>query len=79
PRTPASASPSPWLRVASARVYAIVRSRDVQRFEAAMGFLDAIYRLLPGLVAAIKHMKILFGLKTLKTRLLLEYENAESL
>ncbi|XP_008291820.1 flocculation protein FLO11 [Stegastes partitus] len=73
---PLSLEDSWRLRVASARVYAIVRSRDVQRFEAAMGFLDAIYRLLPGLVAAIKHMKILFGLKTLVVMWMLKQRRA---
>uniref|UniRef100_A0A3P8S996 TERF1-interacting nuclear factor 2 N-terminal domain-containing protein n=1 Tax=Amphiprion percula TaxID=161767 RepID=A0A3P8S996_AMPPE len=53
------------LRVASARVYSIVKSRDVQHFETALRFLEATFRLLPRLVAAIKHMKIMFGLKTM--------------
>ncbi|XP_077938272.1 uncharacterized protein LOC144383669 isoform X2 [Gasterosteus aculeatus] len=56
----------PWrLRVAAARVFSIVKNRDVGRFERAVGFLEATHRLLPGLVASIKHMKITFGLKTL--------------
>ncbi|XP_054475956.1 uncharacterized protein LOC129108257 [Anoplopoma fimbria] len=53
------------LRVTSARVYSIVRNRDMEHFERVMGFLDATYRLLPRLVAPIKHMKIMFGLKTM--------------
>ncbi|XP_068460080.1 uncharacterized protein [Clinocottus analis] len=53
------------LRVASAEVCSIVKNRDVERFERAMGFLDATFRLLPRLVAPIKHMKIMFGLKTM--------------
>uniref|UniRef100_G3N5L5 TERF1-interacting nuclear factor 2 N-terminal domain-containing protein n=1 Tax=Gasterosteus aculeatus TaxID=69293 RepID=G3N5L5_GASAC len=59
----------PWrLRVAAARVFSIVKNRDVGRFERAVGFLEATHRLLPGLVASIKHMKITFGLKTLSQR-----------
>uniref|UniRef100_A0A3Q1IZQ8 TERF1-interacting nuclear factor 2 N-terminal domain-containing protein n=1 Tax=Anabas testudineus TaxID=64144 RepID=A0A3Q1IZQ8_ANATE len=53
------------LRVTSAQVYSIVKNRDVENFERVMGFLEATYRLLPGLVAPIKHMKIMFGLKTM--------------
>lgn len=53
------------LRVVSAQVYSIVRSRDMQHFERVIGFLETTHRLVPTLVAAIKHMKILFGLKTL--------------
>ncbi|XP_051239134.1 uncharacterized protein LOC127353694 [Dicentrarchus labrax] len=62
---PLSLEDSWRLRVASAQVYSILRSRDVQHFERVMGFLEATYRLLPRLVAPIKHMKIIFGLKTL--------------
>ncbi|XP_027861691.1 uncharacterized protein LOC114137274 [Xiphophorus couchianus] len=53
------------LRVLSAQALSIVRNRDVQNFETVMAFLDATHRLLPGLVPAIKHMKIQFGLKTM--------------
>uniref|UniRef100_A0A3P9QAI7 TERF1-interacting nuclear factor 2 N-terminal domain-containing protein n=1 Tax=Poecilia reticulata TaxID=8081 RepID=A0A3P9QAI7_POERE len=53
------------LRVLSARALSIVMKRDVQNFEAVMTFLDATHRLLPGLVPAIQHMKIQFGLKTM--------------
>ncbi|XP_030586828.1 uncharacterized protein LOC115781337 [Archocentrus centrarchus] len=53
------------LRVVSAQVYTIVRSRDMEHFERVIGFLETTYRLLPRLVAAIKHMKIMFGLKTM--------------
>ncbi|XP_043979742.1 uncharacterized protein LOC122835075 [Gambusia affinis] len=53
------------LRVLSARALSIVRNREVQNFETVMTFLDATHRLLPGLVPAIKHMKIQFGLKTM--------------
>ncbi|KAM8861434.1 uncharacterized protein ACB058_008253 [Synchiropus picturatus] len=56
----------PWrVRVTSARAYSVVKSRDVPRFESVIRFLEATHRLVPGLVKAIKHMKIVFGLKTL--------------
>lgn len=53
------------LRVVSAKVYSIVRNRDTEHFEKVLNFLEETYRLLPRLVAPIKHMKIVFGLKTL--------------
>lgn len=62
---PLSLEDSWRLRVVSAQVYSIVKSRDTKNFERVMGFLDTTYRLLPRLVRAIKHMKILFGLKTM--------------
>ncbi|XP_051808328.1 uncharacterized protein LOC110970213 [Acanthochromis polyacanthus] len=62
---PLSLEDSWRLRVTSARVYSIVKSRDMQHFETALRFLEATFRLLPRLVAAIKHMKIMFGLKTM--------------
>ncbi|KAG8012890.1 TERF1-interacting nuclear factor 2 [Nibea albiflora] len=62
---PLSLEESWRLRVASARVYSIVKNRDMERFEAAMVFLEDTYRLLPRLVTPIKHMKIVFGLKTM--------------
>ncbi|KAI9518251.1 hypothetical protein NQZ68_038917 [Dissostichus eleginoides] len=56
----------PWrLRVSSAQVYSIVKSRDMQHFERVLNFLEDTHRLLPSLVAPIKHMKVMFGLKTL--------------
>ncbi|XP_033944108.1 arginine-glutamic acid dipeptide repeats protein isoform X2 [Pseudochaenichthys georgianus] len=56
----------PWrLRVSSAQVYSIVKSRDTQHFERALNFLEDTHRLLPSLVVPIKHMKVMFGLKTL--------------
>uniref|UniRef100_A0A3B4WXJ5 Uncharacterized protein n=1 Tax=Seriola lalandi dorsalis TaxID=1841481 RepID=A0A3B4WXJ5_SERLL len=58
------------LRVASAQVYSIVKNRDMEHFEKVMGFLEATYRLLPRLVTPIKHMKVMFGLKTMKVLLL---------
>ncbi|XP_071346139.1 uncharacterized protein [Trachinotus anak] len=62
---PLSIEDSWRLRVASAQVYSIVKNRDMELFERVMGFLEATYRLLPRLVAPIKHMKIMFGLKTM--------------
>ncbi|CAK6975143.1 uncharacterized protein LOC122985706 [Scomber scombrus] len=62
---PLSLEDSWRLRVVSAQVYSIMKNRDVEHFEKVMGFLEATYRLLPRLVAAIKHMKITFGLKTM--------------
>ncbi|XP_044048978.1 uncharacterized protein YMR317W isoform X2 [Siniperca chuatsi] len=62
---PLSLEDSWRLRVASAHVYSIVKNRDMAHFERVMGFLEATYRLLPRLVAPIKHMKIMFGLKTM--------------
>ncbi|XP_034390585.1 uncharacterized protein LOC117732070 [Cyclopterus lumpus] len=62
---PLSLKDSWRLRVASAEVYSIVKNRDVERFERVMSFLEATYSLLPRLVAPIKHMKIMFGLKTM--------------
>lgn len=53
------------LRVVSAKVYSIVRNRDIEHFEKVLNFLEETYRLLPRLVAPIKHMKIVFGLKTM--------------
>ncbi|XP_060932392.1 uncharacterized protein LOC133009008 [Limanda limanda] len=62
---PRSTEDSWKLRVASAQMFCIVRNRDTQNFERVMKYLDATFRLLPRLVAPIKHMKIMFGLKTL--------------
>ncbi|XP_078114158.1 uncharacterized protein LOC144522732 [Sander vitreus] len=62
---PLSLEDSWRLRVASARVYSTVKTRDMDHFERVLGFLEATYRLLPRLVAPIKHMKIMFGLKTM--------------
>uniref|UniRef100_A0A3Q3EL01 TERF1-interacting nuclear factor 2 N-terminal domain-containing protein n=1 Tax=Labrus bergylta TaxID=56723 RepID=A0A3Q3EL01_9LABR len=46
-------------------VYFMVKNRDTEQFERALEFLEATFSLLPGLVAPIKHMKIMFGLKTM--------------
>ncbi|KAK9517238.1 hypothetical protein VZT92_025123 [Zoarces viviparus] len=62
---PLSLEDSWRLRVASAQIYSIVKNRDTEHFERVMDFLEATYRLLPRLVAPIKHMKIMFGLKTM--------------
>ncbi|XP_030646781.1 uncharacterized protein LOC115826966 isoform X2 [Chanos chanos] len=43
----------------------VLKARDVCHYERVMEFLDVTYRLLPRLVTPIKHMKIMFGLKTL--------------
>ncbi|KAM4573665.1 uncharacterized protein PAE49_008419 [Odontesthes bonariensis] len=69
---PLSLKDSWRLRVASAQVYSIMKNRDMENFERAMGFLDSTYRLLPTLVPAIKHMKIMFGLKTMVTMWMLK-------
>ncbi|KAM3609737.1 uncharacterized protein V6R79_019634 [Siganus canaliculatus] len=62
---PLSLEDSWRLRVASAQVFCIVKNRDVEHFEKVMDFMDDTYRLVPGMVAPIKHMKIMFGLKTM--------------
>ncbi|KAM6925892.1 uncharacterized protein PEZ65_009497 [Lycodopsis pacificus] len=62
---PLSLEDSWRLRVASAQIYSIVKNRDMEHCERVMDFLEATYRLLPRLVAPIKHMKIMFGLKTM--------------
>ncbi|XP_042370993.1 uncharacterized protein LOC121964878, partial [Plectropomus leopardus] len=62
---PLSLEDSCRLRVASAQAFSIVQNRDVEHFERVISFLEATYRLLPRLVTPIKHMKIMFGLKTL--------------
>ncbi|XP_059191492.1 uncharacterized protein LOC131973500 [Centropristis striata] len=62
---PLSLEDSWRLRVASAKVYSIVKNRDLEHFEKVVGFLEATYSLLPKLVAPIKHMKIMFGVKTM--------------
>lgn len=62
---PLSLEDSWRLRVASAQAYSIMKNRDIEHFERVMAFLDDTYRLLPRLVAPIKHMKIMFGLKTM--------------
>lgn len=62
---PLSLEDSWRIRVASAQVYSIVKNRDVKNFERVMDLMENVYRLLPGLVAPIKHMKIVFGLKTM--------------
>uniref|UniRef100_A0A3B5L590 TERF1-interacting nuclear factor 2 N-terminal domain-containing protein n=1 Tax=Xiphophorus couchianus TaxID=32473 RepID=A0A3B5L590_9TELE len=64
PLVASGAATGRWRRPA----LSIVRNRDVQNFETVMAFLDATHRLLPGLVPAIKHMKIQFGLKTMVGR-----------
>lgn len=53
------------VRVASAQAYCIVRKRQTCQYEKVMAFLERIHSLLPTLVPSIKHMKIMFGLKTM--------------
>ncbi|XP_068169623.1 uncharacterized protein [Antennarius striatus] len=53
------------LRVASAQIYSIVKNREIKQFERVMAFLENTYGLHPRLVPSIKHMKIMFGLKTM--------------
>ncbi|XP_011474926.1 uncharacterized protein LOC101156085 isoform X2 [Oryzias latipes] len=62
---PQSLEDSWRLRVTAAQVYSIMKSRDMQNFEKVLGFLETTHKLLPRLVPAIKHMKIVFGLKTM--------------
>ncbi|XP_028813903.1 uncharacterized protein LOC114766819 [Denticeps clupeoides] len=53
------------VRVAAAEAWAVLKARDVQHFERVVDFLEAVHKLLPCLVSPMKHMKILFGFKTL--------------
>ncbi|MCI4379068.1 hypothetical protein PGIGA_G00223630 [Pangasianodon gigas] len=53
------------IRVTAAESWMIIRSRDIEHFEQVMEFLDVTHTLLRQLVTPIKHMKIMFGLKTL--------------
>lgn len=53
------------LRVASAQMFYIVKNRDVQHFDKVVNFLETTHRLLPRLVAPLRHMKLMFGLKTM--------------
>lgn len=55
------------IRVTAAESWAVIRARDIKHFEQVMEFLDVTHTLLPQLVTPIKHMKIMFGLKTLVT------------
>lgn len=53
------------IRVTAAESWMIVKARDIKHFEQVMEFLDVIHTILPQIVTSIKHMKIMFGLKTL--------------
>ncbi|XP_072550796.1 uncharacterized protein [Salminus brasiliensis] len=53
------------IRVMAAEAWMVIRARDIKHFERVMEFLEVIHVLMPQLVTAIKHMKIMFGLKTL--------------
>uniref|UniRef100_A0A3B4A595 TERF1-interacting nuclear factor 2 N-terminal domain-containing protein n=1 Tax=Periophthalmus magnuspinnatus TaxID=409849 RepID=A0A3B4A595_9GOBI len=50
------------VRVVSAQVYTIVKNRKIYHYERVLAFLEHIHTLLPTLVPAIKHMKIVFAL-----------------
>uniref|UniRef100_A0A3B3QAT3 TERF1-interacting nuclear factor 2 N-terminal domain-containing protein n=1 Tax=Paramormyrops kingsleyae TaxID=1676925 RepID=A0A3B3QAT3_9TELE len=52
------------LRVAAAWVWTVVKARDMMQFEKVLELLDVFHTLLPQLVTPIKHMKVMFGLKT---------------
>uniref|UniRef100_A0AAY4DEV1 TERF1-interacting nuclear factor 2 N-terminal domain-containing protein n=1 Tax=Denticeps clupeoides TaxID=299321 RepID=A0AAY4DEV1_9TELE len=66
---PRSAAPGS-VRVAAAEAWAVLKARDVQHFERVVDFLEAVHKLLPCLVSPMKHMKILFGFKTLVSAVL---------
>ncbi|KAG5273905.1 hypothetical protein AALO_G00156940 [Alosa alosa] len=53
------------VRAAAAEAWAILRARDVEQYERVIEFLEVTLNLLPRLVSCIKHMKIVFGFKTL--------------
>ncbi|XP_060734059.1 uncharacterized protein LOC132851310 [Tachysurus vachellii] len=53
------------IRVTAAESWMVIRARDIKHFAQVMEFLDVTHTLLPQLVTPIKHMKIMFGLKTL--------------
>ncbi|XP_066541418.1 uncharacterized protein [Hoplias malabaricus] len=53
------------IRVVAAEAWMVIRARDVKHFERVMEFLEVTHLLLPRIVSSIKHMKIIFGLKTL--------------
>ncbi|KAG7333386.1 hypothetical protein KOW79_003521 [Hemibagrus wyckioides] len=53
------------IRVTAAESWMVVHARDIKHFEQVMEFLHVTHTLLPQLVTPIKHMKIMFGLKTL--------------
>ncbi|TSK38453.1 TERF1-interacting nuclear factor 2 [Bagarius yarrelli] len=58
----------------------LIRARDIKRFEQVMEFLNVTHTLLPQLVTPIKHMKIMFGLKTLVImRMLWDDQSVESI
>lgn len=53
------------LRVMAAQAWSVVNARDIQHFESVLELLESIYMLVPRLVTSVKHMKIMFGLKTM--------------
>ncbi|XP_053479454.1 uncharacterized protein LOC128606920 isoform X2 [Ictalurus furcatus] len=68
------------IRVTAAESWIVIRARDIKHFEHVMEFLDVTHTLLPQLVTPIKHMKIMFGLKTLVIMWMLwDDQSAESI
>ncbi|KAJ8398667.1 hypothetical protein AAFF_G00421950 [Aldrovandia affinis] len=65
------------LRVAAARAWSVVNARDVTHFESVLELLETTYALLPRLVTPIKHMKIMFGLKTMIIMCMLQKNQGE--
>lgn len=53
------------VRAAAAEAWAVLKARDVKHYERVIEFLEVVMKLLPRLVSCIKHMKILYGFKTL--------------
>ncbi|KAG9352643.1 hypothetical protein JZ751_021057 [Albula glossodonta] len=65
------------LRVAAARAWSVVNTRDIAKFESVLEVLEVTYKLLPWLVSPIKHMKIVFGLKTMIIMQMLQENQGE--
>ncbi|KAJ8335548.1 hypothetical protein SKAU_G00388900 [Synaphobranchus kaupii] len=65
------------LRVAAAQAWSVVNTRDIEQFEGVLELLESIYTLVPRLVPAIKHMKIMFGLKTMIVMWMLQKNHGE--
>ncbi|KAJ8271957.1 hypothetical protein COCON_G00108160 [Conger conger] len=65
------------LRVAAAQAWSVVNARDVKHFESVLELLESIYTLVPRLVTSIKHMKIMFGLKTMIVMWMLQKNHGE--
>ncbi|XP_064191610.1 uncharacterized protein LOC135254930 [Anguilla rostrata] len=65
------------LRVAAAQAWSVVNARDVKHFESLLELLESIYTLVPRLITPIKHMKIMFGLKTMIVMWMLQKNHGE--